>query len=832
MQKIFTFLVLLAGSISVALGQNMVPNCSFESYTACPTFSAQVPNATGWISYTAGSPDYFNACHFGGVVGVPANFVGNQAAAHGNGYMGFLTHYTGNYREYVGTTLSTPMTVGVMYEISMSLSLADVCAIASDNIGVRFLKNAPTSVAGTGPLGIPPHVDYNSLGTITDQTNWVRVSKYFVADSSYDRFVIGNFYNNASTSTVTVPFGGTQSYAYYYLDSIVIRQASPIFFTMPDTTICRGDTISIPYTVTNPGYFTAGNVFTLQLSNSSGSFATFTNLATRASTTSGTIKGIIPSTITPGPGYKLRIVATTPADTSRVMSADLRLKQKPGTAFATYPHVCDGFTMNLSGSASLAGTAFSWAGPASFTSTLQNPSRSPATLAMTGSYIVTGTLDGCSDSDTAYIEVYPIPTAPAASSNSPVCTNGQINLNATSASTGAIYIWTGPAFSFSGQNTVRNNATIAMSGAYGVKVIVNGCSSPTTTVNVTVQPATPMPVASANTPLCVGENLNLQASTVPNATYKWSGPKGYTSTSRNNILPGVAFPNGGKYTVTATLNNCESEADTIDVVVNTQPLVGAYISPGDTICLGATATYVAFPQTPGIVPSYQWYKNYVPVAGANALIYATTGLVTGDKVYCAMTANNVCNVPITVSTDTFEMIVLPIVTVPSVEITADPGLHVRPADKIKFTAVVKNGGTTPKYQWYKNGVILPGARYATLELYGLSYMDMIHVDIISEDPCAQQKNASDTVWMQFPAGMSDVNSSNLKLYPNPNKGDFVITGIPFDATDVEISNALGQVVYQKHIPVVNGSVRLETTLSKGMYIIRIGHAALRFTVLE
>src|SRR5690606_17268399 len=54
-----------------------------------------------------------------------------------------------------------------------------------------------------------------------------------------------------------------------------------------DTSICVGDTVHVPYGVTNP--FRSNNVFTLQLSNASGSFASPVTLTTLAVNTGGMI---------------------------------------------------------------------------------------------------------------------------------------------------------------------------------------------------------------------------------------------------------------------------------------------------------------------------------------------------------------------------------------------------------------------------------------------------------------------------------------------------------------------------------------------------------------
>ena len=73
-----------------------------------------------------------------------------------------------------------------------------------------------------------------------------------------------------------------------------------------------GASVSVPFTVT--GAFPAGNVFTAQLSDASGSFSSPTTIGTLSGTSSGTIAGTIPAVIS-GAAYRIRVVASNPVAT-------------------------------------------------------------------------------------------------------------------------------------------------------------------------------------------------------------------------------------------------------------------------------------------------------------------------------------------------------------------------------------------------------------------------------------------------------------------------------------------------------------------------------------
>ncbi len=77
------------------------------------------------------------------------------------------------------------------------------------------------------------------------------------------------------------------------------------------TSFCQNETLSVPYTIT--GVFNPGNIFSAQLSDASGSFASPTVIGTLASTSAGTITATLPNLLTSGTLYRIRVVADNPA---------------------------------------------------------------------------------------------------------------------------------------------------------------------------------------------------------------------------------------------------------------------------------------------------------------------------------------------------------------------------------------------------------------------------------------------------------------------------------------------------------------------------------------
>jgi len=79
-----------------------------------------------------------------------------------------------------------------------------------------------------------------------------------------------------------------------------------------DTLLCDADTFSVNYTVYSGNTIGSGNVFTAQLSDAAGSFATPVSIGSVTSATSGTILCTVPSGTPNGSAYKVRVVSSAP----------------------------------------------------------------------------------------------------------------------------------------------------------------------------------------------------------------------------------------------------------------------------------------------------------------------------------------------------------------------------------------------------------------------------------------------------------------------------------------------------------------------------------------
>ncbi len=292
--------------------------------------------------------------------------------------------------------------------------------------------------------------------------------------------------------------------------------------------------------------------------------------------------------------------------------------------------------------------------------------------------------------------------------------------------------------------------------------------------------------------------------------------------------------NGDVVTATMTSNaTCASPVTvsnslTLAVLAHGTAGVSITANPGNEVCIGATATFSATPTFGGTAPVYTWINNGVPVPGVTGPVYSYIPQ-TGDIIFCMIVSNYPCNALDTAFSNTIRMKTDTPLT-PSVVIMADPGTSVPSGTTVTLTAVVTNAGSNPLYQWYVNGVPFPGATFSTFTNTGYNNLDSVSCVVTSSNACALSAFNSVIIYL-WAEGVTQVAQANsdIKLIPNPNKGEFVVKGTLGVATDqqvtLEITDMLGQVVYKNSVLAQNGDinqrVQLNATVANGMYILNL-----------
>jgi gliding motility-associated-like protein len=97
-------------------------------------------------------------------------------------------------------------------------------------------------------------------------------------------------------------------------------------------------------------------------------------------------------------------------------------------------------------------------------------------------------------------------------------------------------------------------------GVYNFKYTVSGfCNAiDESFVSITFNPIPMDPIVDVDSSYCSGDDIQFFTETIPNATYQWTGPNGFTATTQNLVFNDSTTILSGNYTVTANLNGCTS----------------------------------------------------------------------------------------------------------------------------------------------------------------------------------------------------------------------------------------------------------------------------------
>ncbi|WP_400192144.1 discoidin domain-containing protein [Hymenobacter sp. B81] len=377
-------------------------------------------------------------------------------------------------------------------------------------------------------------------------------------------------------------------------------------------TYCAGAASAVNFTV-NGLSFAAGNVLTAQLSDASGSFATPVAIGTVAfaGQGSGSVSITLPDATPFGTGYRIRLVGSNPAVTSTNDNGqNLTINPLPAAVASSNSPVVTGNTLQLSAQ-TVAGATYQWTGPASFSSTQQNPQILNATPANAGTYnlLVRNPATGCLNRASVTVQVQgpvatvltldPIgPLQLCAGNSFPVqfsvtgggMSSGNVVTAQLSEATG---LFTAPvnvgstAFTGTGngQLTVAIPLSTPTGSGYRLRLVSSApaLTSATNASNWQIYNLSAVSVSS-NSPVPVGGTLQLTAQGVPSGlTGQWTGPGGFSAAQNSAQLANFEPANAGSYVFTLTTTGC-TVAYPLTVQLQPTVAVGAF---GGTLCPGS-----------------------------------------------------------------------------------------------------------------------------------------------------------------------------------------------------------------------------------------------------
>ncbi len=399
------------------------------------------------------------------------------------------------------------------------------------------------------------------------------------------------------------------------------------------------------------------------------------------------------------------------------------------------------------------------------------------------------------------------------------CVGGSIQFFDNSLPGATSWNWTFPGGTPATSTLQNPIVTYSTSGLYDVTLVaINHYGSNTSTKTNYINIGAPAaPSASNSGPVCKGSALTLMASSLAGATFAWTGPNGFTSTSQNPTIPSVTLASAGTYSVTTKLNGCTSVAGTTTVVVNpnvTPTVAIASNSGSNSICAGESMTFTATPTNGGATPIYQWRVNGNNV-GTNSPTYTTNILNNGNTVSCRMTSSADCAAPLVVNSATITVTVGQSVT-PTVDISISSGSNTTcEGAPVTFTATATNGGSTPTYQWRVNGSNV-GTNSPEFSSSTLADGSIVNCELVSNENCVSPTTATSTdIVMSVAASVTPAVSIAVSSGTDPIcVGESVV----FTATPTNGGTAP---TYQWSVngsSVANGDIFSTTTLTDGSIV--------------
>jgi Secretion system C-terminal sorting domain len=274
------------------------------------------------------------------------------------------------------------------------------------------------------------------------------------------------------------------------------------------------------------------------------------------------------------------------------------------------------------------------------------------------------------------------------------------------------------------------------------------------------------------TEACPGEKVKLSTPKVEGVSYQWQKDGKDLTTEGKDAVQDVGI--SGIYTVSVKDLTCLNSVTSKEFKVNVRTLPNAEIKAaklsfcqGDKTALTATTNGTFF----------QWQKDEKDIPNATTANYEATQA----GAYRVGVRDEKCP-----QTGYSNIIPIEVKPLPDAIITTDIKTIIVEPFTVKMNA---NTGAGLTYQWAKNDTLIAGA---TTSIYETSKTGKFTVTV-SKDGCVKTSQAL-TISIQIAlANESEIGEDEVKVYPNPNQGEFRIT-VPksLKGADVQLFNILGQ----------------------------------------
>lgn len=829
-------------------------------------------------------------------------------------YYDFLTGYENLLRDSLTASATSLQTSG-------SASLANTATLGSiwvqstqkTNTQVFQLVNLinATTLNWRDSLGtqVAPAVQTNIPVSLTVGSR--QISKVFVASPDWNNGLPMQLSYTLSTGTLSF----TVPYLNYW--TMVVVDYTPILTTsaIVGSPFCTGTAVTVPFITSSP--FSAGNIFTAQLSDSTGSFANPITIGSKAGTTSGSMTDTIPVNALHGTGYRIRVVASQPATIGNDNGVNLTIVPTVTPTISISPSpgntVCALQTVTFNASVTNAGSlpTYQWkvgnanagAGLSSF-STTALANGDIVYCVLTSNALCASPAAVISDSVTMTVNPNLVPAdSISANPSGVVCTNSNVVFTAHPANGGATpsYIWRVNG-AVSGTNSPSyNNSTLhngdvvscVMTSSYACAVPDSAVYTLTMNVSSSVTPTISI-TSSPGGSICAGTTVVFHSTVSGGGSspaYQWQ-VNGTGTAGTADTLSTSSLGNGDIVScILTSSSNCAtvptatSNRDTAHVNAVVQPTIS--ISPSRAaICAGTADTFTANISNGGSSPTYLWKKNGTTVGGSTGTIYLDS-LLNTDVISCILTSNAVCASPLGATSNNISITINPL---PSAAITPSSAQTICQGDSVRLSAPAGNtsylwngsNGTTQSiyaklagsysvtvtnvngcsavsnpvtvnvnplpavpvitnsgdslfssqavtYHWYLNSSAISNATNPNLLMTSDGQYQVLITD---SNGCS---NIS-TIYNEVNLGVRDILASlDVKLYPNPNNGAFILEFSDGKTRVADITDETGRVVVSNMIVSGKASFDMEK-VSSGVYFLIVHEdgvvKSFKFTVLR
>lgn len=348
--------------------------------------------------------------------------------------------------------------------------------------------------------------------------------------------------------------------------------------------------------------------------------------------------------------------------------------------------ICEGDSVQVTATGA---TSYLWSPTIGLSgSIIANPLVGPS---VTTTYVVTGTNDCGTGSDTLVVTVLPSPDNQIVSPTQ-ICDNTTYTFSlANPIPSGATVVW-GPSSAIVGDNT-GTSVQVSVSGSFTLTATItstNGCERVISLpINPLPQPTAPVIVANGPTSFCEGDNVILTSNIGINVV--WS------PVNVANVL-NLSATTSGSYFVTITdVNGCTAESNTIDVNVITLPNPLIVPSGNTLFCEGESITLTS-------AIAGDW-SGPVTATGETSITASQSGT------YTITVDNNGCQ-----GTESINIVVFPNPTAPIVSFNGS--LDLCDGTFLTLTSSYNDGNT-----WSLNNLNSNSINVTTAGSYTVTYTD-------------------------------------------------------------------------------------------------------------